>query len=94
MLSEPENTPSPATRQSQRSPTATSLIDLFKAQQLANERLYAGLRNWLATHSDVLQNPPPREHTRHRALYEKAFELSRQAEAKIELLLSGFRARP
>jgi hypothetical protein len=93
MKSESENTFSPETRPSPRSVSAKDLITLFEAQRLANEQLYTGLRDWFASGSDVLQNPPPREHTRRRGLYEKAFELSMQAEAKIELLLSGFRVR-
>jgi hypothetical protein len=93
MKSESENATSPETRPSPRSVSAKDLITLFEAQRLANVQLYAGLRDWFESLSDTIQTPPPREHTRRRALYEKAFELSKQAEAKIELLLSGFRVR-
>jgi hypothetical protein len=70
------------------------LIELFAAQRLASERLYTGLRNWLAEYRDILQTPPPREHVRVATLIEKAFELSRMAEAKIEIVVSGFKGRP
>jgi hypothetical protein len=93
MHSEIECTSSSTTLTTRRSVSAKDLITLFEAQRLGNEQLYTGLRDWFASDSDVLQNPPPRKHTRRRGLYEKAFELSRQAEAKIELLLSGFRVR-
>lgn len=83
----------PAIRPPQKSSGSKDLIELFEAQRLANDRLYTGLRNWLAERRNVLWTPPPREHTRLVTLFDKAFELSRQAETKIELLLSVFRIR-
>jgi hypothetical protein len=88
-----ENTSSSATRPSERSVSGKDLFELFEAHRLASAELYAEIRKMLAENRNVLQTPPPREHARLRTLYDKAFLLSRQAEAKIELLLSGFRGR-
>jgi hypothetical protein len=80
--------------ESECTPSSDDLARLFEAQRLASDQLYTGLRNWLARHRDVLQTPPPREHTRLRTLVERAFELTRQAEAKIELVISRYDDKP
>jgi hypothetical protein len=78
----------PATQSSRHTPLAGELAALFDAQRRANRRLYSALHHWISVRGRLVPNPPPSSYTQLRSLIEKSFELSKQAEVKIQVLLS------
>jgi hypothetical protein len=71
-------------------PASQSLTDLLESYRFDNRNLYSELRRLLAKATNTQTNPPPQAHMRRVQQLEKAFELFRQAEAKIELLVAHF----
>jgi len=75
-----------------RSTKSERLNELFEAQRHASSQLHAELGKMLTQKEDLF--PKARtEHRRLRAQFERAYELTRQAEAKIELVLSQYTGR-
>jgi hypothetical protein len=66
------------------------LVELLESQKLTSARLYSALRKRLVKEGSVHMNPPPASYTRRVQQLEKAYELNRQAQAKIELLILHF----
>lgn len=66
------------------------LTELLKALRRATSELHSELRGCVAADTNLLTSPPPQAHVRRMRLLEKAHELFRQAEAKIELLVVHF----
>jgi hypothetical protein len=67
-----------------------SLPKLLETHRRDTGELYAELRRLLAKEASVSTNPPPQAHTRRIQQLQKVFELYRQAEAKLELLVFHF----
>jgi hypothetical protein len=93
MLPEPDKPSTPEVRPSPRSTSSERLLELFEAQRRASAQLHAELRNRLKEWEDLFPTPARPEHRRLKAQFEKAFELTKQAEAKIELLISHYSGR-
>lgn len=69
---------------------ADPLTQLLETHRRVSAEIYASLRVRLVKEASVGMNPPPQAYTRRVHQLEKAFELYRQAEAKIELLVAHF----
>jgi hypothetical protein len=69
---------------------ADELAQLLEANRHATAEIYTALRLRLANEASLGMNPPPQAYTRRVQQLEKAFELYRQAEARIELLVAHF----
>jgi hypothetical protein len=93
MLPEPGKQSTPEVRPSPRPTSSERLLELFEAQRRASAELYAAVRNSLAETENLLPHVLLADNRRSRAQFEKAFELSRQADAKIDLLVSRFKGR-
>jgi hypothetical protein len=74
---------------SPKAPSREHLQTLLETHRQVFSELYAGLRSLLAKEASLEMSPPPQAFTRRVQQLEKAFELHRQAEAKIELLIGG-----
>lgn len=74
---------------SPKAPSREHLAMLLETHRRATSELYAGLRRLLAEEESIEISPPPQAHTRRVHQLEKAFELHRLADAKIELLIGG-----
>jgi hypothetical protein len=66
------------------------LTQLLKTYRDATAEIYTALRVRLAKEARLFMSPSPQTYTRRVQQLEKAFELHRQAEAKIELLVAHF----
>jgi hypothetical protein len=93
MKSESENSSPSAISRSKRYVKGNDLAELLAAQRLASTELYESLRIHLAEPEDLLPYHLLAENRRSRSQFEKAFELYRQADAKIDLLVSRFKGR-
>jgi hypothetical protein len=71
-------------------PSPEHLSALLKALRHTNSEIHAELRKCLAVEGNLLFSPPPQTYIRRTQQLEKAHELFRQAEAKIELLVAHF----
>jgi hypothetical protein len=70
--------------------TPEQLTGLLHALRGATSEIHSALRKSLLAEGNVLMSPPPQAHIRRGRQLEKAHELSRQAEAKLELLVAHF----
>ena len=84
------NNSSPAAPTSNRRASAELLTELFEVLHLGIAKLHAELRKCLAVEANLFESPPPQAHLRRTQQLEKAHELFRHAEAKIELLVAHF----
>jgi hypothetical protein len=66
------------------------LTELLKALRRATSGIHSELRVCLAVEGNLFESPPPQAHVRRKQQFEKAYEQSRQAEAKLELLVAHF----
>jgi hypothetical protein len=81
-------TPSKSTQP--KYPTGQELTARLRALQTATSAVHSALRGSLVNERNALMSPPPQAHIRRMQQLEKAHELSRQAESKIELLVLHF----
>ena len=79
-----ENCPSPS------KPSTDHIQDCQEQQRQAMEHLIAHLRQMIASRSDVPFNGALRECNAQRRQLEKAFELYKQAEAKVQVIIAQF----
>jgi hypothetical protein len=74
-------------------PSIDHIQDCQDQQRQAMEHLVAHLRQALKQGIDVFFDDERRERTRQRRELERAFELYRQADAKVEILIAQFGPR-
>lgn len=90
MKTETPNHPTSSSPASGKRPSGEQLTDLLEAQRLATSEIYVALRKSLLAEGNVLHSRPPQAHIRRGQQLEKAYELFRGGEAKLELLVSHF----
>ena len=71
-------------------PTNDQLTQLLEIHRRVTAEIYAALRARLVREEGRYMNPPPQAHSNRVRQLQKAFELYRQAEAKMELLVVHF----
>lgn len=71
-------------------PTPEELTSSLSALRKASSDVHSALRKFLAIESRISMSPPPQSLVRRLQQLEKAHELSRAAEARLELLVVHF----
>jgi hypothetical protein len=90
MKTEAQTHPTASNPAPSKRPSGERLTELLEAQRQATSEIYFALRESLLADENVLISPPPQAHIRRMQQLQKAFELYRQAEARLELLVFHF----
>lgn len=90
MTSPTLNTPLSASTPANGPTSRETLTELLHALRQVTSGLHTELRQCLSKERNLLVSPPPQSHTRLAERLNKAYELLRQGESKIELLVLHF----
>ena len=90
MKTETPNRPASSNTGPGKRVSGEQLTELLKALRQPTSEIHSELRKCLAVEGNLFESPPPQAHIRRGQQLEKAYELFRQAEAKVELLVLHF----